>query len=257
MLTVNYDTLGIKPGELMLDLGAGFGRHGFEAARRGAKVISCDFAHPEMAQVRATFYAMGEAGEIPHDRNAGCLQGDAQKLPFADNSFDRIIASEVMEHVPSDVAAIGEMARVLKPGGVLAVTVPAFGPERICWALSDDYHAPAVEGGHVRIYTRAQLANSLGMAGLDVYAHHRTHALHSPYWWLRCAVGVRDDHHPLVKRYKRLLEKEIIERPKSLAVVEKALAPVLGKSMVVYGRKPNSSAAGRGAERALIGAASS
>jgi SAM-dependent methyltransferase len=238
MLTVNYDTLGLQRDDVLLDLGAGFGRHGFEAARRGARVVSCDFAEPEMRQVRNTLYAMSEVGEITFDRNAGTLQGDAQQLPFADNSFERIVASEVMEHVPSDSIAMGEMARVLKPGGVLAVTVPAFGPERVCWALSDDYHAPAVVGGHVRIYTRAQLRNSLKIAGLQPFAHHRVHALHSPYWWVRCAVGVRNDSHLLVKKYRRLLEWEIETQPKSLAVAEKVLAPVLGKSMVVYARKP-------------------
>jgi SAM-dependent methyltransferase len=238
MLTVNYDTLGLQRDDVLLDLGAGFGRHGFEAARRGARVVSCDFAEPEMRQVRNTLYAMSEVGEITFDRNAGTLQGDAQQLPFADNSFERIVASEVMEHVPSDSIAMSEMARVLKPGGVLAVTVPAFGPERVCWALSDDYHAPAVIGGHVRIYTRAQLRNSLKIAGLQPFAHHRVHALHSPYWWVRCAVGVRNDSHPVVKKYRRLLEWEIETQPKSLAVAEKVLAPVLGKSMVVYARKP-------------------
>ena len=46
---------------------------------------------------------------------------------------------------------------MLKPGGTLAVTVPAWLPEQVCWALSDEYHAPFVEGGHVRIYTEAEL----------------------------------------------------------------------------------------------------
>ena len=62
------------------------------------------------------------------------------------------MASEVLEHIPDDVTAMAEIARVLKPGGRVAVTVPRYGPERICWALSDEYHAN--EGGHIRIYRR-------------------------------------------------------------------------------------------------------
>ena len=73
-------------------------------------------------------------------------------LPVPDASVDRVMASEVLEHIPDDVTAMAEIARVLKPGGRVAVTVPRYGPERICWALSDEYHAN--EGGHVRIYRR-------------------------------------------------------------------------------------------------------
>lgn len=238
MLTVRYDTLGLTAGDRLLDLGCGFGRHGYEAARRGADVVSFDYAELELKGVRSTFWAMAEAGEVSFDRCQGAVRGDGVHLPFIDNSFDRIIGSEVMEHIDDDAGAMRELARVLKPGGTMAITVPAFGPERVAWALSDDYHAPAVQGGHVRIYTRAELANRMKIAGLTPYGHHRTHALHSPYWWLRCAVGPANDTHPLVRRYKRLLEWEIETQPRSMAVAEKVLAPVLGKSMVLYARKP-------------------
>src|SRR5262249_17842439 len=73
-------------------------------------------------------------------------------LPFADRTFDRVIASEVLEHIPDDQAALDELARVLRPGGTMAVTVPAWLPEQLCWKLSEEYHAPFVEGGHGRIY---------------------------------------------------------------------------------------------------------
>ena len=78
-----------------------------------------------------------------------------------------VIASEVLEHIPDDGAAFAELARVLRPGGTLAVTVPAWLPERICWALSDEYHAPFVEGGHVRIYNERELRAKLRAAGLQ------------------------------------------------------------------------------------------
>ena len=70
-----------------------------------------------------------------------------------------MIASEILEHVPADDAAIAELVRVLKPGGALAVTVPRWLPERICWALSDDYHAN--EGGHIRIYRADELRDKV------------------------------------------------------------------------------------------------
>jgi SAM-dependent methyltransferase len=180
---------------------------------------------------------MVEAGEIPVERYVGVLQGDATRLPFADASFDRVITSEVLEHIQHDVDAIGELARVLRPGGTFAATVPAWLPEKVNWMLSDEYHAPKATGGHVRIYSATELRAKLRTAGLRVIGSHRAHALHSPYWWLRCAVGPRNEHHPLVRRYRQLLEWEITRQPAALQLVERVASPALGKSYVVYAVK--------------------
>jgi SAM-dependent methyltransferase len=238
VLTVRYDLMGIAPGDLLLDLGAGFGRHAYEAARRGANVVALDYAQDELVQVRNTFGAMYEAGELPADRLAGAVRGDATKLPFADGSFRQIIVSEVLEHIQNDVAVIAEMYRVLAPGGTLAVTVPTWYPEKINWMLSDEYYAPKSVGGHVRIYTATELKAKLAAAGLEVGSQHHAHALHSPYWWLKCAVGPSNNDHPMVVKYRRLLEKDIIEGPRSTRLAEKVLSPILGKSYVVYSKKP-------------------
>src|SRR3546814_15333002 len=81
--------------------------------------------------------AGGEAGTAPGSL-ATAVNGDALQLPFADSTFDRIIASEVLEHVSDDQQSLHEVFRVLKPGGTLAATVPSWLPEKICWALSDE-----------------------------------------------------------------------------------------------------------------------
>jgi SAM-dependent methyltransferase len=238
MLTVRYERLGLQPGERLLDLGCGFGRHAFEAGRRGAHVVALDRADTELKEVRNTFGAMAVAGEVDESACTGTVQGDATTLPFADGAFDRIIASEVLEHVVDDAHALGELARVLRPGGVLAATVPASGPEKICWRLSDAYHAPIAVGGHVRIYSVVELEAKLRAAGLHPFARHRAHALHSPYWWLRCAVGPANEDQPLVRAYRRFLEWDIVSRPRRIRQLEQALNPVLGKSVVIYAEKP-------------------
>jgi SAM-dependent methyltransferase len=237
LLTIRFDRLGVQPGDMVLDAGAGFGRHAFELARRGANVVALDYAADEVAATRGTFGAMVEAGEIPVQRYVAALQGDATRLPFDDASFDRVITSEVLEHIQDDVSAIGELVRVLRPGGTFACTVPTWYPEKINWLLSDEYHAPKSVGGHVRIYSATELKAKLRTAGLQVTGSHHAHALHSPYWWLRCAVGPRNEQHPLVTRYRKLLEWEIVRQPASMKVVERALAPVMGKSFIVYGTK--------------------
>jgi len=238
MLTVDFDRLGLKAGDLILDMGAGAGRHAFEVYRRGAHIVALDYSLADLKDVSGLFAAMTEAGEAPAGTSWATVNGDGTQLPFPDDTFDHIICSEVMEHIPDDAAAARELARVLKPGGMLAVTVPTFLPERICWALSDEYHAPFVEGGHVRIFTEAELRTRFVAAGLEPKGTHHAHALHSPYWWLKCAVGPTNDDHPLVQAYHRLLVWDITKAPKLTRWTEKILNPVLGKSVVLYATKP-------------------
>jgi SAM-dependent methyltransferase len=255
MLTVDYDVLGLRAGDTLLDLGCGFGRHGYEGFRRGARVVACDLALPELEQVRSMFRAMVEAGEAPPTGMADCVVGDATLLPYPDATFDRIIASEVMEHIPDDTGALDELVRVLKPGGVLAVTVPAWLSETICWTLSDEYYAPKSVGGHVRIYTESRLRSLMAGAGLEPGAAHLAHALHTPYWWLKCMVGPRNDDFPLVKLYNKVLVWDIAKAPFVTRFSERVLNPVLGKSLVVYATKPWASAsAGAAAEPATAAA---
>ncbi len=244
MLTVDYERLGLRPGELVLDLGCGFGRHAYEVLRHGGRVVACDMALPELVEVRNTYIAMVTSGELPNTVSATTASGDATRLPFPDNTFDRIIASEVLEHVPDDHGALAELSRVLKPGGVLAATVPAFFPERVCWALSADYHAPGEVGGHVRIYTKTELRVKMELAGMEPIDYHRAHALHSPYWWLKCAVGTKNDDNPLVKAYLKFLTWDIVKQPTATRIAERALSPILGKSAILYAQKPATAIAG-------------
>jgi SAM-dependent methyltransferase len=242
MLTVDFGLFPIHAGDDVLDLGCGFGRHAFEAYRRGANVVAVDRSPEEVAQVNTMFRAMEAEGEAPAGLLARAVRGDLTALPFPDASFDVVMASEVLEHIPADEQAIAEIARVLRPGGRVAVTVPRWWPERICWALSREYHE--VDGGHVRIYTGDALAQRLGAAGLTVTRDHHAHALHAPYWWLNCALG-RDS---LPSRlYHRLLVWDIMKRPWLTRVAEQSLNPVLGKSLVMYAVKGDASS---GAARA-------
>jgi SAM-dependent methyltransferase len=247
VLTVRYDWLGLEPGDRVLDLGCGAGRHAFEAARRGARVVAFDHDLAELKDVAALLEPIDTAGEVPSPGSGDAVGGDAGRLPFTDGAFDRVIAAEVLEHIPDDSVAVSELTRVLRPGGTLAVTVPAWLAERVCWALSDRYHAPFVDGGHVRIYTEPALRDRLRAGGLVPGRSHHAHALHTPYWWLRCALpgGPANDENPLVRAYHRVLVWDIEGRPGVSTItrmVERVANPVLGKSIVVYATKPREAA---------------
>jgi SAM-dependent methyltransferase len=237
MLTVDYARLGVQAGDRILDLGCGFGRHSYQAARLGAEVVAFDASADEVRNVQDTFGAMAVAGELDaQEARVGAVQGDALKLPFADGSFDRVIASEVLEHIPADETAMAELARVLRSGGSMAVTVPRCGPEFVNWALSDEYHD--VPGGHVRIYRRSQLVSRLEGTGLRAVGSHHAHGLHAPYWWLRCLVGPSNDSHPAVASFHRLLVWDIEKAPTLTRYADRVLNPLVGKSLVVYLEKP-------------------
>ncbi len=232
--------MGLRPGELLLDLGAGAGRHAYGALARGARVIALDRSEADAKDCAAFLTALVDESGDPDspvepgsEPAAASMVGDALRLPFPDATFDRVICAEVLEHVPDDRGAMAEIARVLRPGGSAAVTVPRFGPELVCWALSDEYHM--VEGGHVRIYRLGELRRRLTSAGLRPTGMGLAHGLHTPYWWLKCAVGVGNDSHPLVRAYHRLLVWDIeAGRPLPTRLAEAALNPLLAKSIVVY-----------------------
>lgn len=236
MLTVDYDKLRIGPGSTVIDVGCGAGRHSFEAYRRGADVIAFDQNAEELAEVDTMLQAMGQAGEAPESAKAQVVVGNALALPYPDGAFDTVIASEILEHIPEDGTAIAELARVLKPGGTLAVTVPRWLPERICWLLSDAYHAN--EGGHIRIYRAGELRSKLESTGLTFTGSRHAHALHSPYWWLKCAVGVDNSDNLAVKAFHRLLVWDMMSAPALTRRAESLLNPLVGKSVALYFEKP-------------------
>ncbi|MET0767949.1 MAG: class I SAM-dependent methyltransferase [Aeromicrobium sp.] len=236
MLTVDFDRLRVGRRTRFIDVGAGAGRHSYEALRRGATVTAYDMDEVELKGVDGMFAAMAEVGEVPPGGSGEVKVGDILDMPYADGSFDVVLASEILEHVPEDDRAIAELVRILSPGGILAITVPRWLPERVCWALSDEYHAN--EGGHIRIFKADELRAQVESQGLELTHQHHAHALHAPYWWLKCAVGVDRDQHPLVRAYHRLLVWDMMKAPAATRLAERALDPLIGKSVALYFRKP-------------------
>lgn len=242
MLTIDFSKLNIKPNDLILDLGCGEGRHtlGSHLLHPEAKTIGLDLSLKDVhtAKKRHNDFIQSNTpnNETEIIDNIYCC-ANAYKLPFVDNSFDHIICSEVLEHLEDYSLAIKEIQRILKPGGIFALSVPRFWPEKICWKLSSAYYS--VPGGHVRIFNAKKLSQKIEKSSFLFHKKHWAHALHSPYWWLRCLFWQAEEskQHWLVKQYHKILVWDLLKKPWLTQTLEKHLNPIMGKSVVMYFEK--------------------
>ncbi|MBN1662851.1 MAG: class I SAM-dependent methyltransferase [Deltaproteobacteria bacterium] len=232
MLTVDFNKLNIKPGDRILDAGCGTGRHLCEAYRdRGIHVVGIDMNWEDLRKAKYTLFSM------EHSTGGSWMtsKADVTRLPFKDEAFDVVICSEVLEHIPDNRAAVSELVRVLKAGKNMVVSVPRYLPERICWALSRDYHNEP--GGHIRIYKKRQIQSMMEAAGTKCWRINYRHSLHVPYWWLKCMVGHKRENSSIVNGYKAFLEWDIMKKPLFTRMLDKMLNPLIGKSVVLYFKK--------------------
>ena len=233
MLTVDFGRLRVEPGMTALDIGCGRGRHSLEFLRRGCRAVAMDL---DLHDLRYSAYVLSSmardapaASLPPHV----VLRGNALCLPFGDGGFERVVCSEVLEHVDDPARAAAEIARVMRPGGLMAASVPTPFTEWAFWFASDDYFN--TPGGHVRIFTARRLFRLLREAGLEVVDLHFEHAFHSPYWWVRGVFGLHQEGHPAIRHFRKVLT-HIMFSP-WLSRVERWCNHVFPKSMVVYAQR--------------------
>ena len=231
MQTVDPHYFPLEKGQRVLDLGCGEGRHVIAMQTLySADAVGVDLSLKDLAtaQARQKEFVQGH----PSEALFALLAGNALELPFADATFDAVICSEVLEHIPDWRGTLAEIRRVLKPGGRLCVSVPRPWCERICWRLSRAYHQ--TPGGHLRIFSINTLRSAIEQQGMTPYYEHGAHALHTPYWWLQCLLWKRRERSWLVRQYHRLLVWDMMEKPTLTRALERILNPVLGKSVVMY-----------------------
>jgi len=233
MLTVDFDRLAVRKGDAALDAGCGFGRHSMEFVKRGASVYSMDL---DIESVRKTRFILAEMKRQDKSKKYSgylSLSGNALGMPFKNDSFDRIICSEVMEHVPDDRKACSELFRVLKPGGRIAITVPTYFNELVYDALTFEYFS--TPGGHIRKYTPKQLAEIMKDCGFEIYAVDFKHAFHTIWWMIRCVVGLHLENHPMTKSYHKFLHLGLLS--KFMRRAENFFNFFFPKSVIIYGWK--------------------
>jgi 2-polyprenyl-3-methyl-5-hydroxy-6-metoxy-1,4-benzoquinol methylase len=232
MVTVDFHELQLKPGSMVLDAGCGSGRHLRALAKLpDLKIVGIDRNAKDVADALVALKNMPDALSSTFQ----VTQADIKALPFDDASFDCVICSEVLEHIPEHEKALSELVRVLKPHGHLVVSVPRYFSERICWLISSEYHS--IEGGHIRIYKKKKLKEMLTNYGFLCWKINYRHALHAPYWWIKCLVGSNNESNVFVRYYRKFLEWDIMSRPRSVRILEELLNPLIGKSIVFYLKK--------------------
>jgi SAM-dependent methyltransferase len=104
--------LDIQPGERLLDVGCGIGYLSSLARSCGAEIVGVDMSRKALAYARDQL-------------TGGFVAGGAGGLPFADDSFDKVIFADVIEHVPDDRMALAEIVRVARPGARIVISTPA------------------------------------------------------------------------------------------------------------------------------------
>jgi SAM-dependent methyltransferase len=234
MLTVDFDYFPLKSGDRVLDLGCGEGRHVISIYMEGeVQSVGVDLSVDDLSAAREKYQDFADENDAA--RSFGLSAANALELPFADNTFDKVICSEVLEHIPDYQGALREVERVLKPGGLFCASVPRNWPEKICWALSDAYHQ--VPGGHLRIFRASELRGEIERLGFNHYYRHWAHGLHAPFWWLKCLFWKTQDSNWLIAQYHRMLVWDLMDRPAFTRILERMLNPLVGKSVVMYFRK--------------------
>jgi SAM-dependent methyltransferase len=234
MLTVDYKLMEVGAGQRVLDVGCGNGRHTWAAyCLYNCEVLALDMLQADLQKTRYTLYTADNAKE----KGDGWLavRGDAASLPLKGSSFDRVICSEVLEHVADDKRSVRELVRVLKDDGVMAVSVPTRFTESIYWRISRQYSRNP--GGHVRIYRAREIIQLLREHDLDIFTIRHKHSLHSIYWLLRCIFGVNNEKALIPRMYHSLLVWDLKTRTKPVRLLDDLCNHLFPKSIVIYARK--------------------
>ena len=150
----------LRAGDRVLDVGCGAGRFSALAAASGASTTGVDVADGALERARTAYPDLDFR-----------LVSFGGPLPLADNSFDLVWASEVIEHVADTASWLSEVRRVMAPAGRLLITTPAHGRLRLLVHGIERYSDP--QGDHLHLYTARSLRGLLeefGFAGVDVRA---------------------------------------------------------------------------------------
>jgi len=234
MITVELDLLDAQDGDFILDAGCGNGRHSWETCKqKRSSIVAFDINGSDLQKNKWVLDQLKEQNDARAEYHL--VIADVTSLPFKDGCFNRIICSEVLEHIPRDDIAMGELVRVLDEDGAIGISVPHHFAESICWKLSDEYYG--FPGGHIRIYKTGTLLELARSKGLEVDAVRHKHGLHTLYWMLRCLFGIKKEDARVPALYHRFLEWEMRGDHRFFRALEAFIDRFCPKSVAIYARR--------------------
>lgn len=231
----------IEAADVVLDVGCGAGGATLFCANRGAHVVFTDTVDEKIRQV----------SERIKDTPARKIEGvvsDSCPLPLPDAYATKVIALEVLEHIPDPLVVLKELARVASPGAKLLLVVPDAAGERLQQGLAPSSYFSAPN--HIHIFERDEFANLIVEAGLvvekrDYYGFYWL--MWMMFYWTSARsnnVEISDESHdvvhppypPLVSEWAELWHK-FLQQPES-ETMRRALDQALPKSQIIIARKP-------------------
>lgn len=228
--TIDFDVFEIEPGEIMLDLGCGTGRHSLCKKITGATIIPLDVDEESLNEIK---YTLGNSEQFHNGNKIHLLRGEALHLPFPDESIDKVVCSEVLEHIHEYENCLSETWRVLKPSGELAVSVPTRFSELIYDYFAEEYLGKPK--GHVHVFSKDKLISEIEKKGFEIWKTDTGHSLHFFYWFLRSIFGIEEENNLLPKAYHSFLEKA--DGSPFWKSVEDSLNNLFPKSLIIYAQK--------------------
>jgi ubiquinone/menaquinone biosynthesis C-methylase UbiE len=207
-----YDSIQkfVLPPARALEVGCGTGNISSFLSTKGYALTGCEFYREALDMAWPGFLK---------------VQGDSNNLPFRDNSFDVVGLFDVIEHFEDDTAPLKEALRVVRKGGIIAVTVPARGE---LWSQADELSL------HKRRYTKKRLLRVLSEAKLcTLLLKYMFMSLYIPMKYIRSHSDKESDHFDTNKLANTLLKGIFdVER-----LISKGLPLPLGTSLIAVARK--------------------
>lgn len=179
---IKLDFLHLKKDSKVLDIGCSFGEQAMEIAKEGTIVYGIDSS----SELIKKFKHKAKRDNL----KCYAFVGDATKIPFKDNYFDAVIATEVFEHVPCVVKVINESFRVLASGGRACISVPSYITEKIFTAIHPFW---IQDSGHVNIFSKKEILTLLKNSGFKIERVEDLNFEWTLFWLIHSVFKTRFD----------------------------------------------------------------
>lgn len=224
-----FDGFPINEKDTVIDVGCGFGNNLKFCAKYAAHTIGVDI---DPSRVEATAELLKKEGA----KSFKTIASDGNPLPIDTASIDKIICTEVLEHVDDPAITMKELVRIGKPGALYFLSVPGAASERVLKKV-----APALyfeKPNHIRIFDSEGFETLVKDAGLEI----EKHCYFSFFWavwhaivW-KCGIDYDNGSHPALDHWAQAWD-EVLSLPEGKKCME-ALDEALHKSQIIIARKP-------------------